>query len=82
MVTTDFIDHGERGGGRVERGGVDLGGVLATKAVVARLGRVHRLAAAARGGAGDARQRLVVLHRALELGATTAIVQQFLFFHN
>lgn len=83
LVTTDFIDHGER----VVRadwkwGEVDLGGVLATKAIVAKTGGFIASLPPDAGPQETHDNDYWLVHRGLELGATTSIVHRFVFFHN
>ncbi|GAB5029626.1 Hypothetical protein NocV09_00102400 [Nannochloropsis oceanica] len=83
LVTTDFVDHGERMVTADWRWGkVDLGGVLASRKVVMKTGG---FIASLPPGAGPQETHdndYWFVHRGLDLGATTAVVGKLLFFHN
>ena len=83
LVTTDFVDHGERMVAADWRWGeVDLGGVLASREVVMKTGG---FIASLPPGAGPQETHdndYWFVHRGLDLGATTAVVHKLLFFHN
>lgn len=83
LVTTNFIDHGIGVMSAEWRWGeVDLGGVLATKAIVARTGGFIASLPPHAGPQETHDNDYWFVHRALELGATSAIIRRFLFFHN
>lgn len=84
LVTTDFIDHGVSVVAAEWRWGeVDLGGVLATKAIVARTGGFIASLPPHAGPQETHDNDYWFVHKALELGATTAIIRgRYLFLHN
>ncbi|EWM29236.1 hypothetical protein Naga_100119g17 [Nannochloropsis gaditana] len=83
LVTTDFIDHGERVVVADWRWGeVDLGGVLASKAVVMKTGGFIASLPPDAGPQETHDNDYWFVHRGLELGATTALVHKLMFFHN
>ena len=83
LVTTDFVDHGERMVVADWRWGeVDLGGVLASREVVMKTGGFIASLPPEAGPQETHDNDYWFVHRGLDLGATTAVVHKLLFFHN
>jgi len=83
IMTTDFTTDGKLTSAAWERGRVDLGGVLATKPLVARLGGSFPGTLPPGAGALEVHDNdWWFCKRALELGAYGRIVHELLFFHN
>lgn len=82
LVATDFTTNGYTVKATFARGGIDLGSVLLSKAIVAKVGGfVPALPPGARGlEAHDADWWFV--KKALEVGGKGRVVHELLFFHN
>ncbi len=83
LVTTDFVDHAQSMPPvDWKLGVVDLGGVLAAKAVVAKTGGFIASLPPNAGPQETHDNDYWFVHRAFELGATRALVHKVMFFHN
>lgn len=83
MLTTDFATDGKLTKAAWERGYVDLGGVLATKSLIAAIGDSFTGTLPPDADALEAHDNdWWFFKKAMEVGAAARIIHELLFFHN